>query len=76
MILRALVVVAMDLAGKGDVVALVDLNHVGRTRTVEDNLHVRRKNLLHYWSVLAVFGGMVAGSVDGGMDRWRARTGK
>ena len=76
MILRALVVVAMDLVDKGGVVLLVDLNPGGRTWTVLENESVLRKSLLHYVSVFAVFGRTVAGSVDGVLGRWRARTGK
>ena len=75
-VVKAVVVTAMEVADKGDVVAVVKLEEVGRTWTVEDNWHVWRKSLLHCWPVLAVCGGMVAGSVDGGTDRWRVRTGK
>ena len=75
-VVKAVVVTAMEVADKGDVVAVVELEEVGRTWTVEDSWHVWRMSLLHCCPVLAVCGGMVAGSVNGGMDRWRARTGR
>ena len=66
----------MDVAGEGDVVALVDLKDVGRTWTVEGSLHVWLMSLLHCYSVSTVCGGMVVGGVSGWMNRWRARTGR
>ena len=66
----------MDLVDKGVVVLLVDLNPGGRAWTVLENQSVWRKSLLHYLSVFVVFGRTVAGSVDGVLGLWRARSGK